>query len=119
MVSIQIVGTVENVLLYILPQAKDMPKPWGKIFSHSFVSVFFDKIFELVIKYLVQLRLLLKYGANPNIKDALGNNPLHLAACTHHMEVVTLLLKGGGLFEPLKIIKHILILFVIFVLFRN
>lgn len=40
-------------------------------------------------------RLLLKYGANPNIKDALGNNPLHLAACTHHMDVVTLLLKGG------------------------
>jgi len=37
----------------------------------------------------------LKYGANPNIKDALGNNPLHLAACTHHMDVVTLLLKGG------------------------
>lgn len=46
----------------------------------------------------MQFRLLLKYGANPNIKDALGNNPLHLAACTHHMEVVTLLLKGGKLF---------------------
>lgn len=44
---------------------------------------------------LVKFRLLLKYGANPNIKDSLGNNPLHLAACTHHMEVVTLLLKGG------------------------
>lgn len=40
-------------------------------------------------------RLLLSHNANPNLKDALGNNPLHLAACTHHMEVVTLLLKGG------------------------
>lgn len=25
----------------------------------------------------------------------IGNNPLHLAACTHHIQVVTLLLKGG------------------------
>lgn len=40
--------------------------------------------------------MLLKYGANPNTKDALGNNPLHLAACTHNIEVVTLLLKGGN-----------------------
>lgn len=46
----------------------------------------------------VLFRLLLKYGANPNTKDALGNNPLHLAACTHHMDVVTLLLKGGKVF---------------------
>lgn len=43
----------------------------------------------------MKFSLLLRYGANPNIKDALGNNPLHLAACTHHMAVVTLLLKGG------------------------
>jgi len=45
--------------------------------------------------FCIQFRLLLKYGANPNVKDALGNNPLHLAVCTHHVEVVTLLLKGG------------------------
>lgn len=50
----------------------------------------------------MQIRLLLKYGANPNIKDSLGNNPLHLAACTHHMEVVTLLLKGGKVVYLIK-----------------
>lgn len=49
----------------------------------------------LIIIIIMKFSLLLRYGANPNIKDALGNNPLHLAACTHHMAVVTLLLKGG------------------------
>lgn len=35
------------------------------------------------------------HGANPNAKDILGNTALHLAACTNHIEVVTLLLRGG------------------------
>lgn len=52
------------------------------------------RLFKIHTEYLL-FSLLLKYGANPNIKDALGNTPLHLAACTHHMDVVTLLLKGG------------------------
>ncbi len=29
-------------------------------------------------------------------KDALGNTPLHLAACTNHIGVVTQLLRAGG-----------------------
>lgn len=41
------------------------------------------------------LRLLLDYGANPNQVDSLGNTPLHLAVCTNHISVVTLLLRAG------------------------
>ena len=40
-------------------------------------------------------RLLIKYGADPNQKDGVGNTPLHLAACTSHVPTVTALLKGG------------------------
>ena len=36
-----------------------------------------------------------QYGADPNAKDILGNTALHLAACTNHIQVVTLLLRGG------------------------
>ena len=39
--------------------------------------------------------MLLENGAKPNMKDSLGNTPLHLAACTNHVGVVTLLLKAG------------------------
>lgn len=39
--------------------------------------------------------LLLQNGAEPNLKDGLGNTPLHLAACTNHVGVVTLLLRAG------------------------
>lgn len=60
--------------------------------------------------------MLLKYGANPNIKDALGNNPLHLAACTHHMEVVTLLLKGGKTHTTFTVNKKFYFLHFCFVL---
>ena len=34
-------------------------------------------------------------GADPNQIDRLGNTPLHLAACTNHVPVVTLLLRQG------------------------
>lgn len=53
--------------------------------------------FLFLTEFLLFGRLLLDKGANPNQKDSLGNTPLHLAACTNHVEVVTLLLKAGEL----------------------
>lgn len=41
-------------------------------------------------------RLLLEYGADPNIKDGLGNTSLHLAACTNDVEMALVLIKGGN-----------------------
>ena len=44
---------------------------------------------------------MLRHGADPNLSDRLGNTALHLAACTSHVPVVTLLLRAGtGLTTP-------------------
>ena len=40
-------------------------------------------------------RLLLAYGANPNIRDCVSNMPIHLAIISSHVPVVTLLLEAG------------------------
>ena len=41
------------------------------------------------------MEVLLRHGADPNLSDRLGNTALHLAACTNHIGVVTLLLRAG------------------------
>ena len=41
------------------------------------------------------VEVLLRHGADPNLTDRLGNTALHLAACTSHVPVVTLLLRTG------------------------
>lgn len=41
------------------------------------------------------VRLLLKYGANPNIRDCVSNLPIHLAIISSHVPIVTLLLEAG------------------------
>lgn len=41
------------------------------------------------------VRLLLDYGANPNIRDCVSNLPIHLAIISSHVPVVTLLLEAG------------------------
>ena len=47
------------------------------------------------------VEVLLRHGADPNLSDRLGNTALHLAACTSHVPVVTLLLRAGtGLTTP-------------------
>ncbi|XP_040841814.1 ankyrin repeat domain-containing protein 54 isoform X3 [Ochotona curzoniae] len=45
--------------------------------------------------------LLLDHGADPNQRDGLGNTPLHLAACTSHVPVITTLLRGGARVDAL------------------
>ncbi|XP_022280169.1 ankyrin repeat domain-containing protein 54 isoform X3 [Canis lupus familiaris] len=48
------------------------------------------------------VQLLLDHGADPNQRDGLGNTPLHLAACTNHVPVITTLLRGGMCSLPLR-----------------
>uniref|UniRef100_A0A2K6LA78 Ankyrin repeat domain-containing protein 54 n=1 Tax=Rhinopithecus bieti TaxID=61621 RepID=A0A2K6LA78_RHIBE len=47
------------------------------------------------------VQLLLDHGADPNQRDGLGNTPLHLAACTNHVPVITTLLRGGARVDAL------------------
>lgn len=46
--------------------------------------------------YIEIVRLLLEYGANPNIRDCVSNLPIHLAIISSHVPVVTLLLEAGA-----------------------
>lgn len=41
------------------------------------------------------VRVLLDFGANPNIRDCVYNLPIHLAIISSHVPVVTLLLEAG------------------------
>ena len=58
--------------------------------------------YETILHKVVQnnningVRLLLKAGAKPNIKDINGNTSLHLAACRGSLNIVKLLLKYGA-----------------------
>lgn len=51
--------------------------------------------------FLFPVQLLLDHGADPNQRDGLGNTPLHLAACTNHVPVITTLLRGGARVDAL------------------
>jgi len=45
---------------------------------------------------LIEVRIALKNGANPNTKDIDGRTPLHWAAQGGHVEIVKLLLERGA-----------------------
>ena len=70
-------------LLFTLQQQRYIEK----IFSNFLVEN------DYVQGYSDVVEVLLRNGADPNQTDRLGNTPLHLAACTNHVPVVTLLLR--------------------------
>ena len=41
------------------------------------------------------VKILLDFGANPNIRDCVHNLPIHLAIISSHVPVVTTLLEAG------------------------
>lgn len=45
--------------------------------------------------YVELVRVLLEYGANPNIRDCVNNLPIHLAIISSHVQCVTVLLEAG------------------------
>lgn len=45
--------------------------------------------------YYEIVRMLLSYGASPNVRDCVNNFPVHLAIIGSHVPVVTLLLEAG------------------------
>lgn len=68
---------------------------WNSI---SLIYYFFSR------GYTEMVNLLLQYGADPNLQDSIGNTPLHLAAVTSKISVVTLLLTAGT--DVLSLDRH-------------
>lgn len=63
-----------NVLTFLLGKAKEFP---NQQCNHKDQSTALH--FAILQANLDAAKVLLKYGANPNARDAFGNSPLHLA----------------------------------------
>ncbi|XP_023318874.1 uncharacterized protein LOC106659706 [Trichogramma pretiosum] len=60
-------------------------------------DVYLPDLYEnLMYKCLEMVKVLLKYGANPNVIDNEGNSPLYLAVLQYNYHVVKVLLQHGA-----------------------
>lgn len=52
--------------------------------------------FAVLSDHVDNLRILMKYGANPNLADSIGNTPLHYAVSNQSLSMVRVLNEYGA-----------------------
>lgn len=78
-------------LQYLLQTAKETPNQICNVIDRAT-----PLHFCAIAGNLENARILLRYDANPNLKDASGNTPMHYAVLAQNLSMVKLLEDGGA-----------------------